>query len=102
MSDICDICGRSNAEIARTTADGRSVCEECDAGEDMAYTVVLLMPDYMDGDNGVCKVVHVECFDVEEAVEQARIDLAVESEVHDPDDFAVLAVFAGHHDDISE
>jgi hypothetical protein len=99
--DLCDVCMRSGVTVARTTADGRDVCTECDE-DTQDYTVLLLNPDYANASGHDTYLAQVTALDVTEAKEMARVEAEDEIEVNDPDDFAVLAVFEGWQEDLHE
>jgi len=65
------------------------------------YTVILLYPDY-DTDNfgqdTYCT--HVRAEDPVAAVHAARTEIVSTAEDAEPEDYHVIAVFAGRHDDL--
>jgi len=67
------------------------------------YTVILLRPDYVTGDFGQdTYMTWVNADTVDEAVVLAQLKAAAADciDLGDFDDYFVIAVFAGQHDDI--
>lgn len=68
------------------------------------WTVLLLTPDYEADTYGQDSyLAHVEADGTEAAVREARMQMAETFEDFDPDnedDLFVIAVFAGHHQDV--
>lgn len=75
-----------------------------------AYTVILIYPDYIVSNYGEeFWISQVMALSVNDAVRQTRQEavganfsyLGSDMEGTNPEDFAVVAVFSGHHDDLS-
>lgn len=66
------------------------------------FTVILLYPDYAAHVYGQdTYIAHVEADDVAHAISEARDAATKDSDsVDEEDDWYVIAVFAGHHQDL--
>ncbi len=69
----------------------------------MKYTVLLLYPDYMAETFGQeTYMTTVTADNVTQAKRLAQEEVAAENKAENPDDFLVLCVLAGEHDDIKD
>jgi hypothetical protein len=67
------------------------------------YTVILLYPDFEQNDDGLATyTAHVEAENRKAAIEKAEKEAASQSGSCEPEDFAVIAVFAGHIEQVEE
>lgn len=65
------------------------------------YTVILLYPDYMQDSGRETYITHVSATNPDSALRIARRQAVAanpDQEIDDPTDFAMVAVFLGHHE----
>ncbi len=69
----------------------------------LKFTVLLLYPDYLAETFGhETYMTSVTADNVTQAKKLAQEEVAAENKVENPDDFFVLCVIAGEHDDIKD
>jgi hypothetical protein len=70
------------------------------------YTVILEYPEYMFDrvltHGSYTYMTTVDALTVQGAIEKARKEIMTKDEDEDPDDFEVIAVIAGEHQDIKD
>lgn len=71
-----------------------------DAKDLQPYTVTLLYPDYATDEYGETYMTHVHASAPIEAADTARVEAGREVQVDNPNDFAVVSIVAGHHEDL--
>lgn len=65
------------------------------------YTVIILYPDYMQDSGRETFTAHVVAANPDDALSMSRrqaCDANSDQEIDDPTDFALLAVYLGHHE----
>lgn len=63
------------------------------------YTVLLLYPDYENSNGDDTYLAHVEADSPNQAASEALCQVEFDTEI-DREDFAVLFITEGHHDDV--